>query len=130
MMTGVFLPLLINIILNSIIFVYVRSSSLRIHPQTSGPLTSVTNNQQPRITRRDISMLRQMIFMFSMFIGGWTPAFVTSIIDTLDDVDFLIVTITIIFSELCVLGIIINLFVYNHGLREYLANKFRVCFQR
>ena len=125
------LPSLINIILNALIFHYVRSSSRRVHPQTiTKTTTSGINNQQTGITRRDISLLRQMIFMFAMFIGGWTPVFILNILQLLTDFDFKIIQIAVIFSQLCVLGIVINLFSYNHELKQYLLDKIRGCCHR
>ncbi|CAF1117119.1 unnamed protein product [Adineta steineri] len=122
------LPSLINIILNIIIFSHVRSSARRIHPQAISALTSDVTAQQPKISRREISLLRQMIFMFLMFIGGWTPVYIVNILDAATDLNFMIVQIAVIFSQICVLGIVINLFIYNHELRQYLSNKIRVCF--
>ncbi|CAF1337804.1 unnamed protein product, partial [Adineta steineri] len=103
-------------------------SARRIHPQAISALTSDVTAQQPKISRREISLLRQMIFMFLMFIGGWTPVYIVNILDAATDLNFMIVQIAVIFSQICVLGIVINLFIYNHELRQYLSNKIRVCF--
>ncbi|CAF4334499.1 unnamed protein product [Adineta steineri] len=37
--------------------------------------------QQPAMNRRDLYLLKHMIFMFSMFIIGWTPIFSLEAID-------------------------------------------------
>ncbi|CAF4336031.1 unnamed protein product [Adineta steineri] len=37
--------------------------------------------QQPAINRRDLYLLKHMIFMFSMFMIGWTPIFSLEAID-------------------------------------------------
>ena len=58
-----FLPLLIKIIVN------VRSSARRIQQQSIDVNTNGNNNQlQPKLGRREISLMTQMIFMFSMFL--------------------------------------------------------------
>ena len=124
------LPSLINVILNLLIFSYVRSSTRRINPQANIGSVSGINNQQIEISRRDTLLLRQMVFMFTMFIGGWTPVFILNILSQLIDFDFKIVQIAVIFSQLCVLGIVANLFMYNHELKQYLINKIRGCFHR
>ena len=122
--TAVCLPLIINLILNIWIFIYVRRSSLRVQPKNN------INHQQLRISRRDIFLLKQMIFMFTMFIIGWIPIVSVYIIIALIDVEPVIIILTAYLSQLCVLGIIINLFLCNHELREYLMNKIRQWFCR
>ncbi|CAF4247273.1 unnamed protein product, partial [Adineta steineri] len=130
LITATILPSIINIILNTLIFSHVRSSSLRVHPNTVKAVANTVKNQQPVINRRDISLLRQMVFMFVMFIGGWIPALILNILNQTMNFDFKIVQIAIIFSQLCLLGILINLFMYNHELRQYLSNKIRIFLQR
>jgi len=122
---AVFVSLLINIILNVRIFMHVRASIRRIQPQTIGINTEGDNNQYPQIRRREISLLRQMIFMFSMFMGGWTPIYSILIINEYIHTDPLILQCSIIVGELTVLAIIINLFVCNYQIRRYLINKIR-----
>ncbi|UJR14441.1 hypothetical protein I4U23_001438 [Adineta vaga] len=124
------LPSILNLILNTLIFLHVRSSTRRVHPQMLSTTTSGAINPQIVINRRDIALLRQMIFMFSMFVGGWTPAFIISIFYEAMDMDFKFVQICLIFSQICVLGIVINLFMYNRELRQYLSDKIRNCFRR
>ncbi|CAF1141024.1 unnamed protein product [Adineta ricciae] len=68
---AVVLPSLINIILNSLIFVHVRSSVRRVQPNIATAWTSGFNREQqqlPKISRREIALLRQMVFMFIMFV--------------------------------------------------------------
>ncbi|CAF0921719.1 unnamed protein product [Rotaria sordida] len=104
-----FLPSLINTVLNIKIFAYVRSSSQRIQPQVNVIPTNDSNNiQQPIISR-------------------WVPVYLTTIISYFVHIDLIILTGTAILGQLCILSIIINLFKYNHTLREYLINKIRQC---
>ncbi|CAF0772539.1 unnamed protein product [Adineta ricciae] len=85
LVTAVLLPSLVNFILNSMIFGHVRSSTRRVQPQNPSAWASRITTQQenrqqaPKISRREISLLRQMIFMFAMFIGGWSPVFIVDI---------------------------------------------------
>ncbi|CAF1145532.1 unnamed protein product [Adineta steineri] len=127
---AIFVPALLNIILNTLIFSYVRSSTRRIQPQSNNASTSGPNNQQPRMSRRDMSLLKQMLVMFSMFIGGWTPILIVYTMNIAIDVDIKIIKITVLFSEVCIFGIVMNLYIYNHELRHYLLNKIRLLFQR
>lgn len=133
---AVVLPLLINIILNSLIFVHVRSSTRRVQPQIRSAWTNRVTAQQeerqhiPKLTRREISLLRQMIFMFMMFIGGWSPVFIVNIFLQLKKIHTIITALTILFSELCVFGITTNLFIHNYQLKDFLLNKIQFCFRR
>jgi hypothetical protein len=122
---AVFVSLFINIVLNILIFVHVRNSTHRVQPQMTNTNANRENNQQPRIGRREISLLKQMIFMFSMFIGGWTPIYSIVIINQYLNFTELIFHCSLIVAELAVLAIIINLFKCNHEIRQYLFNKIR-----
>ncbi|CAF0736475.1 unnamed protein product [Adineta steineri] len=128
-LTAVFVPLFINMVLYVLIFLHARSSSRRVHAQTLSMTTSNNVNiQQGSISRRDISLLRQMFFIFSMFIGGWAPAYLSLLISNYIYVDPIIPEIMTIIAELCILSITINLFICNHELRQYLKNKIRQIF--
>ena len=128
-MMAVVVPSLINIIVNVRILIHVRLSARRIHPQTITTLTPATNTQKPKISLREISLLRQMIFMFSMFIGGWTPVYITVIIMNLVSVDLFIFELAVVFGQLCLLCITMNLFICNHELRQFVLNKIRQFFR-
>ena len=119
---AVFVPSSINIIVNIRIFHYVRLSTRRIQPQRENTI----NIQQLQISRRDILLFRQMIIIFVLFIAGWTPIYLSVLIDKLIYIDVLVVPFTILFGELCVLGIMTHMFRYDHKLRRYLLHKIRL----
>jgi hypothetical protein len=124
---AVFVPSLIITILNVLIFSYVRSFSRRVQIQAVNiPATVINNTQQPIITRQEILLLRQMIFTFFIFIIGWTPVYLTLIISHFIYIDPNITSITAIISQLCILSIIINLFINNYELKQYLRNRIRL----
>jgi hypothetical protein len=123
-------PSVINIVLNILIFIHVRSSSRRIQPQTvTNTLSNGGNNQQARVSRRDISLLQQMIFMFLISIAGWTPFYVILIITSFIYLDPVVIRFAVLWAELCILSIIINLFQRNHEIREYSLNKIKALFR-
>jgi len=126
----VIVPSLINTFVNVLIFVHVRSSSRRVRPQAVPSVTNIIITQEPRITRREISLLRQMILMFSMFVGGWTPVYVTVLILYFMPLNLLPFLLTTVVAELCLLFITMNLFLCNHELREYCRNKIRQVFRQ
>ncbi|CAF0849598.1 unnamed protein product [Adineta steineri] len=121
-------PTLINTILNILIFIHVRSSSRRINPHTTD--TSINTiaqgekqERQQLVSRRELALLRQMTFTFVVFITGWFPIFAVIIISYFINIDSTISAAFAMLSQLCILSIIINLFIYNHELKEYLLNK-------
>ncbi len=126
----VIVPSLINTFVNVLIFVHVRSSSRRVRPQAVPSVTNISNTQEPRISRREISLLRQMIFMFSMFVGGWTPVYLTVLTFYFIPFNLMAFQLTTVVAELCLLFITMNLFVCNHELREYCKNKIRQLFRQ
>ncbi|CAF1288683.1 unnamed protein product [Adineta ricciae] len=135
-MIVVIVPLFMNIILNVRIFIHVRSSSCRVRPAwTASTIINVNNTQQQQqrkasISRREISLLRQMIFMFTMFIGGWTPIYFMLYLSQIIYISGIIQLFATILCEFALLSLIINLFICNRELREYLMNKLRFCLMR
>lgn len=127
--TAVIIPLLINAILNIKIFLYVRRSSRRIQPQAVSTVMTSTNNQQARINRRNLSLLKHMIFTFLIFVIGWAPIFITNIIDIIIPGHLIAILSCTYVSAICTFGIIIYLFICNHDIRKFLFNKIRQCFQ-
>jgi hypothetical protein len=117
----VIIPSLICFILNFIIFKYVRSSTKRVQPS----LVVTQNNQRQYISRRDLHLLRHMIFIFCVFIVGWSPVYVYSLIP--NNSNYLIFLIFQILAQSSVLIGIINLFFYNHKLRRYFFQKIFRC---
>jgi len=115
----VFIPSLIYLIINVVLFKYVRSSSRRVHP--------LNQQQAPPIPRRDLYVIRHMIIMFCIFVGGWTPIYLYWIINGERIFNQLVLSILIFLSQLSVLFDIINLFISNHKLRKYLKKKFVEC---
>ncbi len=125
------MPIIINIILNVFIFRLVRSSARRIQPTLAAyTVTNGNINQQQRISGREIALLRQMIFMFTIFIVGWSPNFFVLAIKQIMHVNSMIYDSMVVLCETSALILSINLFVCNHELKKYLCNKIRVCFVR
>ncbi|UJR19490.1 hypothetical protein I4U23_022619 [Adineta vaga] len=120
LITAVVVPSIMNIIFNVLIFRYVRSSSCRVQPH---------NNQMMNLGRREISLLRQMIFMFITFMGGWSTSYVIVIVSQFMSLNEWIRPAMVVFSELCIVGIILNLFISNHELKNYVFDKIHRVFR-
>jgi hypothetical protein len=119
----VVLPSLISLINNIIIFKYVRSSSKRIQPTLSH--NWLCSHQT--ISRRDLHLIRHMIFMFCLFVVGWSPVCIHSIIVAKIDYHDTTLLILALLAESSLLCCIVNLYVYNHDLRHHLKTQILKC---
>jgi hypothetical protein len=84
--------------------------------------------QKAPSNRRDLYILRHTIFMFTMFILGWSPIFFLVAIDYHGNVVPLVYTCLQLLAVISLSGCIFDLFLYNHQLRQYLKNKITQCF--
>ena len=105
-MMAIIVSSLINVTVNVRIFIHHRSFTRRVQPRSITALTLTINIQNPEIRRRKVSLLRQMIFMFSMFVGGWSSIWSTMFI--------------MHYYEL----------ICNHELRQFVLNKIREVFRQ
>ncbi|CAF0793003.1 unnamed protein product [Adineta ricciae] len=119
----VLIPSLVTILLNAFIFHHIRSSSRRIQPQAIDTLTNNNANQQMKFSSREVALLKQMIFVFAVFIGGWGPIYFVRIINQYVDVHTVIYACSVLLCETALLSVVVHLFIHNHDLRHYLSNK-------
>ena len=117
-MSMVLVPSVIFVLSNGLIFFHVRASSRRV--QTA----SIPNEgqQQPKISQRDLSLLRHMILMFCITLGGRAPIPVYQLISCYRDLSQSILETLLVWYELALLANIVDLFLYNHELRKYLVD--------
>jgi hypothetical protein len=115
----VIIPSLIILIINMTIFNYVRSSTNRVQPSSA----TMANNQH--MHHRDMHLLRHIIIMFSIFVGGWSPVYLYSLISL--DYATIVYLVFMLLAEVSLFFITINLFMYNHELREYLFKNIFKC---
>lgn len=116
------IPVFLFIPINLLIYRHVRSSTRRIQPQ-AGP----ANVQQKKLNQRDMVLLRHMGLMFFVFIGGWAPVFLISVISDYVFVHSIIDSSFTVWCELALLFDIIDLYLYNHELRKYLKDLCQRC---
>jgi hypothetical protein len=80
--------------------------------------------QAATLSHRDAYLLKHMIFMFTVFWGTWTPAYIImAIIGYGISVSPIIVQVLFMLPSLGQLVEIGDLFLYNHELRKYLTNQ-------
>lgn len=126
----VIIPSILCLIINTLIFIHVHVSSRRVHSQPPAVVQSNTGSTQHHtVSRRDIHLLRHMIIMFCIFIGGWTPNCLIPILYYHVYVSMLVYLPLAILCELALLCDIIDLFLYNHEVRNYLKTMFLRCLQ-
>jgi hypothetical protein len=92
------------------IFIHVYSSSRRVQPESLVTQNNSVNTQEQKISRRDLHLLRHMIFMFCVFVGGWTPICLAPVIYYGVYLRPLIYICFVILCELALLCDIIDLF--------------------
>ena len=125
-MSMLIIPLAISLVSNGLIFFHVRASSRRV--QTA----SVPNEgqQQPKISQRDLSLLRHMIIMFCITLGGWAPIPVYQVITHYRGFNRSILQTLLVWYELALLVSVADLFLYNHELRRYMSDLCQRCWRK
>ena len=124
----VIVPTFVTLILNLFIFKHVHSSSRRIEAQRDANSIVVPTNQQLKITRRDLFLLKHTVFIFGIFIIGWSPIYLLILLDYHGQVIPLVYTILQLLAVISSLSCMIDLFLYNHESRQYIKQKFLQCF--
>lgn len=99
-------------IFNSLIYISVRSSTRRIR---------ATTENVNQANSRDISLLKHMLFIFVVFIIGWTPTYVDMIFNSSITGTLLSSLILEVIAIVSTIVIIFDLFFYNRDLRRYLT---------
>lgn len=111
-----------SLLVNAVLFMYVYSSSRRVQPVNNVLQVPFHSIRLSKLRRRDMYLLRHVIFMFVLFMGGWGPINVLGMIQLYTSKSYpLLYTLLVIWTEICLLGDMINLFVYNRELRLYLT---------
>jgi hypothetical protein len=86
------------------------------------PAENTTTTRNVLLTNRDSRVLKHMIFMFSIYTAGWTPIYVC-IVTKPQWFNFLIFDFMELMPQFSMLIDIVDLFIYNHRLRNYLSRK-------
>ena len=122
------IPFTIFLIVNILIFINVHSSTRRLQPGVSTVTgSSPTTVAQRKISGRDLHLLRHMVIMLSIFLGGWAPLYVLLSIQNQFLINPILTASFTIWCELALLCDIIDLYLYNHEVRNYLKTIFVRC---
>ena len=93
-------------------------------------MTNSVTVQHSKISRREIALVKQMTYMFLVFVVGWSPIYTITVLNSYFVVDQLIYHLAVVLCEASVLTIVFNLFKINRDLRQYLWDKIRFSFVR
>lgn len=122
----IIIPLLTCIIVNGLIFRHVRASTLRVQPQSGISVTAITNGQQAKLSRRDIHLLRHMVLMLIIFIIGWVPLYIVLIVVN-PYFEAVLVNCLTILAQITIFCDVLNLFIYNRLVSEFLRDLIWKC---
>ncbi|UJR20516.1 hypothetical protein I4U23_023644 [Adineta vaga] len=112
----VIFPSCIFVTVNILIFTTARRSSRRVRVANSVRVRTLNN--------RDIHLLKHMIIIFVIFVVGWAPIYVLLCIDYGQNMAPIIYRGLSILPALSLLINILDLFLFNHSLRQYFYQLF------
>ncbi|CAM4789098.1 unnamed protein product [Rotaria magnacalcarata] len=119
----VIFPSCVSLIANGIIFNLVHSSSRRILPHREISSTSIINLRRRKLSHRDIYLLKHMIFMLVVYIGGWGPIYIVAVLNNQPYSSSTTQNLLFVLAEISTLCNIADLFLYHRAVRRYLLNK-------
>lgn len=116
----ILLPSSIKGIFNVLIFLHVRASTRRIRAVTTVDLPHLPPlNQQ---STRDIRLLKHILFMFIIFVAGWTPIYLMPIFGKDQFENSWLPTALQVLPVISALITVLDLFWYNYDLRRCLQD--------
>ena len=121
----VIIPFILMITFNVLIYARVRSSSRRVEADVTAVTSSISPNRQRH--GRDIHLLKHMIFNFIVHLLGWGPFYFVALSDPDYNLPGWIYLAMQLSSMLSGVIQIIDLFVYNRELRQYLKERLSRC---
>jgi hypothetical protein len=103
-----------------LIFLKARSSTRHVQALTTSMPSAANSNHQ---NARDIHLLKHILLIFTVFVGGWTPVYIHSVTTPDETSHYIIYSVLQLLPILSSLIIILDLFWYNHDLRQYLKER-------
>ncbi len=107
---------------NFLLLLKVSSSTQHLTAVTKRISTIHSNSKC--LNTRDISLLKHMLFIHIVFVIGWAPATLLSVIGLYIEIPILLHLFLRLLPPLSLLIDIIDLFLYNHELRQYYKEEF------
>jgi len=120
----VIFPSILIIIFNGLIYWTVTSSSRRVHAISTNQNGGVDPVARPNHQNaRDIFLLKHMSFIFIVFIFGWSPVYILQAIELNSQTPVWLLKFLDVPPVLTSIIMVVDLFIYNHELRQYLKEK-------
>jgi hypothetical protein len=113
----VILPAIMSGLFNFLIF--LKATSYTQHMNKLSVLSSNSNY----LNTRDARLLKHMLFIHVVFVIGWGPICLLSIVDLYIDVSFFAYLFLQLLPALSLLINMLDLFLYNHELTQYLKEQ-------
>ena len=113
-------PVLVCAVIHTIIFRTIRASFRRIQPNSERTTTTRLTNERSKMTRRDVHLLRHMIIMLAVFVGGWGPVYITLVLMSYLPIDPRLLKSFALLADISLIFDIIDLFFYSQKMRRYL----------
>ena len=126
----VILPALICFVLQMRILKFVVSSSKRVHHEQQPAFHTIQHPAPPPIHRRDLHLVRHIIIMLCIFVGGWSPIYLYTLINLSLNFDSALTSGFILLAKFSIVADLVNLFLYNHELRRYVLARLVKCFRK
>ena len=115
-------PSILNAMLNSAIFRKVSLSSQRLISELK------KSSSMEALNNRDVSLLKHMIFLHIIFVIGWAPIAFIPILELFITIPHSVALLLRVLPSISLLINIVDLYVYNHELRQYFREDFLKCF--
>ncbi|CAF1422976.1 unnamed protein product [Adineta steineri] len=115
------LPAVIFTISNGIIYFTVRASSRRVHTIAANISGSSTTE---RLSSRDISLLKHIVFVFIIYMTGWSPIYIAAVSGLTSDMPEWLYYLLQLPAAISFIIVLLDLLWYNHEVRQYLKEKF------
>jgi hypothetical protein len=72
---------------------------------------------------RDVHLLKHMLFTSVIFIIGWAPVYIISVLNTNINMPYWVYSVLQTLPIFSLLANIVDWFLYNHDLRQYLKER-------
>ncbi|CAF0747128.1 unnamed protein product [Adineta steineri] len=115
------LPAVIFTISNGIIYFTVRAFSRRVNTITEN---TSGNFSIECLSSRDIRLLKHIVFVFIIYMTGWSPAYIATAADATVDMPDWLLYLLILPAGVSFVILLVDLLWYNHEIRKYLKVKF------
>jgi hypothetical protein len=98
----------------------VLYSTRRVHALAIATSSDAKSNHQ---NTRDIHLLKHMLFIFVVFLMGWTPIYMLPMLKLNEEVTIWVSQFLRLLPVISSIIIVLDLFMYNHDLRQYLKER-------